>query len=806
MGRGTQDRPQPFGNGLHLHGTPSWIAAGLFVLLSIAMTFPLVLHMTDSVPSDLGDPLYNIWVMAWEHHKLGSGLGGFWNGNIFYPHTGTLLYADYFPALSLMALPLALIGCDILLAYNLLLIFSLFLGAFGAYRLVLYLSKSQAAAILSGLIFGFFPYNFAHISHLELLFFGWMSFCFLYLHKFFDKPTYRNLFGIGFFFIFQALTCAYYAFFLGIFVALFILYFGFKTRSYQRGDFWIKMGALGGSVFLALFPLFYPYVQVHQKMYFIRPLLEVKYYSAQLQHFMAVPTWNVFLGKLMGHPGSAEWQLYPGLIALILAGYWWISRRKERSAEIREEGNRFFFWWDIAALLFGFFLLQVFQAGGLAIRWAGVKWLSIHSLRNPVIILALSFTLRVFLAWRKRRHKKVSLSTSSLAQRFYGFAVIFAMILAFGPEVQIFNRKLLTGPYFLLYQWIPGFKSIRAPGRFIVLLMLGLSVLAGLGASRFLDKLRHPRQEKILAAMLGGLIILEYLSVPVPLARLEGAGKIPSIYSAVKALPQDSVLLELPMPRTTGDRAHEALYMYYSISHWKRLVNGYSGYFPPGYTVVREAMEYFPSPKTLGLLRNLGVDYVLVHTARFRKTRGMDISHHMNRYQDQVELVAETAGDLLYRLAPRAETAGETAKGAEIGDKGLWKAESNHNNGLTGLAFDGNPETAWTSGSPQKEGDYFMLDLGRVESLSRIEFIISRFPLDFPRGFILEGSLDGASWRILNEDSAFFPEIHQSTVEDFSSYRMEVSFERCDVRYLRIWLTKRHENKHWSFQEIFCFR
>ncbi len=217
-------------------------------------------------------------------------------------------------------------------------------------------------------------------------------------------------------------------------------------------------------------------------------------------------------------------------------------------------------------------------------------------------------------------------------------------------------------------------------------------------------------------------------------------------------------------------------------------------------------MEFFPSPKTLGLLRNLGVDYVLVHTERFRKIRGTEISHRMNKYQDQIELVAETAGDLLYRLVPKAQTAGAAARGAEVGDKTLWTAESNHNSGLTGLAFDGDPETAWTSGSPQKEGDYFLLDLGRVESLSRVEFVINRFPLDFPRGFILEGSLDRANWRILQEDAAFFPELHQSTVEDFSSYRMDASFESQEIRFLRIWLTRKHENKHWSFQEIFCFQ
>ena len=37
------------------------------------------------------------------------------------------------------------------------------------------------------------------------------------------------------------------------------------------------------------------------------------------------------------------------------------------------------------------------------------------------------------------------------------------------------------------------------------------------------------------------------------------------------------------MPRIELLPAHDARYAYMSIFHWKRLVNGYSGYYPPSY-------------------------------------------------------------------------------------------------------------------------------------------------------------------------------------------------------------------------------
>jgi len=182
----------------------------LFALLSLGMTYPLVLHLGNRIPSDLGDPLYTVWVLAWDFHKLGAGLTGLWDSNIFYPHHGTLLYADSLLGLAFLAAPLLALGVPLVPAYNILFLLSFFLAGLSMYCLVFHLAKSRAAAVLAGFIFAFFPYRFAHISHLELLYMAWMPFCLLFLHKFFERPTYKNLFAAAAFFIFQTMSCAYY--------------------------------------------------------------------------------------------------------------------------------------------------------------------------------------------------------------------------------------------------------------------------------------------------------------------------------------------------------------------------------------------------------------------------------------------------------------------------------------------------------------------------------------------------------------------------------------------------------------------
>ena len=59
--------------------------------------------------------------------------------------------------------------------------------------------------------------------------------------------------------------------------------------------------------------------------------------------------------------------------------------------------------------------------------------------------------------------------------------------------------------------------------------------------------------------------------------------------------------------------AAKPIYMFWSITHWQPLVNGYSGYYPPEFaeTVVRT--ENFPDDQSLLQLSNIGVRYVVVH-------------------------------------------------------------------------------------------------------------------------------------------------------------------------------------------------
>jgi hypothetical protein len=183
---------------------------------------------------------------------------------------------------------------------------------------------------------------------------------------------------------------------------------------------------------------------------------------------------------------------------------------------------------------------------------------------------------------------------------------------------------------------------------------------------------------------------------------------------------------------------------------------------------------------------------------------GKRVKAELEKFPDQVNLVMASEGDYLYQLIAQPKLETKVGMLVEVGDKRKWTASSNCESGQTSLAFDGDPETGWSTGRPQREGDYFLLDLGEGLRLRELDLSLNKKPLDYPRGYKLEGSEDGLSWQTLSENSFYFPELAAGMIDDYSKYRVEISFEPCRVRYLRLTSTLEHKGRPWSIQEITC--
>ncbi|MGH2964656.1 MAG: hypothetical protein ACRDMH_04625 [Solirubrobacterales bacterium] len=137
-------------------------------LVSVVMTWPLVLHLGHHIPRDLGDPLAESWQLAWGGHALAHQPLHFFDSNQFWPFHDTLAFSDalvgYAPAGLFGSGPHAAV-----FRYDLVFLFVYALAFFGAYLLARELGLGPGGAVVAGAAFAFAPFRLEQDGHMQVI-------------------------------------------------------------------------------------------------------------------------------------------------------------------------------------------------------------------------------------------------------------------------------------------------------------------------------------------------------------------------------------------------------------------------------------------------------------------------------------------------------------------------------------------------------------------------------------------------------------------------------------------------------------
>lgn len=138
------------------------------ILLAVATTWPLVLHMPSRIAPDLGDPVRTAWQIAWVGHAMLHDPLHLFDANAFYPHPLSLAFSD-----SLLGYgPAAFFGhgtVAALVRYNLLFLWAWSLCFVGAYLLGRELGLGRLAGGAVGVAFAYAPYRVTEAGHLHVI-------------------------------------------------------------------------------------------------------------------------------------------------------------------------------------------------------------------------------------------------------------------------------------------------------------------------------------------------------------------------------------------------------------------------------------------------------------------------------------------------------------------------------------------------------------------------------------------------------------------------------------------------------------
>lgn len=545
------------------------MAALVFAALTVAATWPLVRHLGSSLPSDLGDPLFVTWVMAWVGRHLtalaAGDLGAFarmWDAPIFAPDLRTLAYSEHFTAQTLLTLPLAWVGAGPIAVYNAAFLASFWLSALGAYTLVRALTGRHDAALVAGTLYGFNVYRLISLSHLHTLSAQWPPFALAGLLIFARSGSRPALTGAAVAVVATAWSSAYY---LAYFTPLVVL---FAAVVLLRHDAWrtrrgvVALGVALLGVVAVVLPFVWPYVDVQRGLQVSRPRSEVEMSSLTLDAYQA-----------------AGWHLVPMLALAVVA-----------VAAVPRQGMR--------------------------------------------------------------RHR--------WAIGLFALAAIAAMWLSLGPTPRWHGEPVaLPGLYGLLLDYVPGFSGLRVAGRMAMVLMLALATLAGMGAMVLACA------SPVLGRLAAGAAVLVHLGLygaapfprdtpvgvgplrPVP-ASLDPAGPVAPIYERVRAATDPTaIVVEFPF----GEPAYELRYMFAGLAHQRRLVNGYSGIFPPSYRARLGPLRAPWNDRAAAWAALVPATHAVVHEEAWAPAQADAVRQWLA--EGGAEPIGATGGATLWRLPPR---------------------------------------------------------------------------------------------------------------------------------------------------------
>ena len=757
-------------------GVRTWllVTAG-YAALTLLYVWPLLGGFGSRLPSDTGDPALNTWILWWNAHAVPL-TARWWDAPIFYPLRGTFALSETLLGVAPLTTPLQWMGAGPVAAYNTVFVLSFFTAALAAHALAYQLTGRHAAALVAGVAYGFNPYRAAQIPHLQTLISCWMPLALLGLHRYLDRRRLRDLAIAAGAWTMNGLTTGYFLVFFAVLAALWIAWFVRRRR-----DLAAILGALALGT-LPLVPLLWGYA-VRQRAFGVsRGIGEITAFSADLTSVWAASR-SLWLSRHWTLAPQPEGEMYPGVIVLgliiLAAAARARRRRRDRSTEsvsarAEPKAKRVIrnVLLGLAAAMIAI-VLPSSMAGGFVLTLPGFTISTAHP--HKVFTTTL-WLIGIAAALHPR---VIALVTSRSTPLFYGVAACAMFAFALGPFPQAFGVPIIyEGPYALLMQ-LPGGASLRVPARFNMLVALCLAQAAALAVQRLTNVRPRP-------ALVGLLLLAIGLDSWVPSLRTAPLPH-PVDLTAASALP----VLEVP----AHDLFDDTRAMLRSMDHRHPLINGYSGYGPPHYEILRDGLARF-DPGALGAIQELTPFLVFVDRA---DDQGDKYRSFISGLPEAQPLDTTQAGSL-FQLPLRARSDAETDPALRIAS-----ITTPQNGAAAPLMNDGNLATRWTTGRTQRSGEQVTVGFDRPVTISGLELDLGDSRLDYPRALRVTVSGEGSAPEVVWEMSTNGPAI-TATFTDRERMPLRLHFSRpVRGRELTMTLTDGDPALWWSIAELKVF-
>jgi hypothetical protein len=561
-----------------------------FLSLTLISTYPLIFKLGRSIYGHGQDPMGTLWKFWWLRYS---------HYNAISEDVISIIAAPFGIDFSRVAfwtlhLPLAKwfsILINEVFAFNFILLLGFFLAPLFMYFLVYYLTRDKIASCLAGIIYGFSPYHFAHAAqHLELASIQWLPLYFLTLFKLDEKRNYRNACFFALTFSLVALFHPYYGCFAALFTGLFLLWrIGYgvrRKRDYRLKDLTVLLVALLLILAITL-PFFHSVIrdafflskeEIVVRERYVKPFRDLFSSSARSLNYLLPFRDNPILG---------------GITRYFLDSHFYGSRPIEHT---------------------------------LYLGWTN-------------IILAL-VAVRT---WRRRRKENSLLGGEGERTRqekavpFFLLVTIGALLFSYAPWHDFGPWRILFPSYFM-YKFLPMFRNYA---RFGIMVILAISVLAGIGLSFLLKRRSSLTHRTSLVFFVSLFLFIEFIP-PLPAPTIN-ATRVPPVYRWLAKKKGDFIIAEYPL-------VNDQSYLFNQRLHKKKLFNGSRG--DTTAEKVRKEIGNLTDPRTPGILSHLGVKYIILHSQKYLMSEDVPIMGQMPDLENisGLQLVESFPQSEIYRI------------------------------------------------------------------------------------------------------------------------------------------------------------
>lgn len=529
---------------------------GLFIFFSILLFWSNILTHLNTHLINWDDEAFIIWVFQNNiEHFLNLDLKNLYETNGMYPFKYSLLFSDSFFMQSVIVMFLRLFTQNIIAQFNLLLVINHILIFLSSLLFFRQIFKKIEPTILSSFFITYSPFYFTQMGHLHIISFWPILFSLYFLVKLFKDTSLKFLFLSSIFVGVQLLSSLYLGLmsYLVIFLFIFILA---KVSFIKKLKYYLTIVAI--SVFIAT-PSILGYLLINQTYHPKREYSEFLVYSAHLSDY------------IFPHP-KQESILYD---------------------------SSFFQKWDKLK----------YHLVGESAAFLGF---------GSTVLSIIYFLPRIKKNVKKKYvHWNVIFKFDKLSL-FGILIIIIGFIFSLGPRLWVNGEYThLPLPYDFLLKIFPPLEIIRAVARWYFLVVLGISVILGLGFMRLERKIpKKTYLTKFLLLITIVFFFIEFWSKPSPIFKEEWMSPAYEFLSNNICRKPTGILLEYPLTYRNWDGdikknlRYRSLILLASTQHKCKILSGYTGFEPQPYVKIKQEFDNGFSKEDIELIKELEINYV----------------------------------------------------------------------------------------------------------------------------------------------------------------------------------------------------